>query len=278
MNKFYVYMYLREDGTPYYVGKGKGKRAYSPDRTTPRPSKDKIVFPYTNLTEEESFQREKELIAEYGRKDNGTGILRNLTDGGEGASGVLVSEETRKKISLAGKNPSAETIEKRKRAFAGYKHSPESRAKITEGQLKRFSINPFSDETKKKISQTSKGRKLSPETKARMSQSRMGMKISEERRKKISQSLMGRKLSPEHKEKLSKSHLGKLIGYKHSPESIEKMRQAQLGKKQSPEHVEKNRKKSLGTKHTPETKAKMSLAQRKRRNKQSTGLDNFLSD
>jgi hypothetical protein len=233
LTEYYVYMYLREDGTPYYVGKGKGRRAYNRGRAIPRPaSKDRIVLPYTNLTEEDAFKYEKDLIAKYGRKDIGTGILRNQTDGGEGSSGALVSEETRKKISFAGKNQSAETKEKRRQSNLGYKHSPEARAKITEGKLKRFSINPMSEETKKKISQAAKGRKLSPEAKAnrqaKIAQSRMGIRMvrSEETKKKISQSLMGRKFSPEHKEKLSKSHLG----YKHSPETKEKLRIAGLNR------------------------------------------------
>lgn len=42
---------------------------------------------------------ERYLISFYGRRDLGLGILCNLTDGGEGAPGKIVSEETRKKMS-----------------------------------------------------------------------------------------------------------------------------------------------------------------------------------
>ena len=101
MKNFYVYVFLREDGTPYYVGKGKGKRCYSNDgRTFPRPSDtSRILKLKQNLTEEESFKYERYYIFLYGRKDNGTGILRNLTDGGEGMSGHIPSSETIQKRS-----------------------------------------------------------------------------------------------------------------------------------------------------------------------------------
>ena len=84
---FYVYAYLREDKKPYYIGKGRGKRAYSGCRTIPKPkNQDRIVFLRTGLSEEESFYWEIFYIKRYGRKDINTGILRNLTDGGEGCS------------------------------------------------------------------------------------------------------------------------------------------------------------------------------------------------
>lgn len=92
-NYFYVYMYLREDGTPYYVGKGIGNRAYQKNRRLKPPPKNRIII-QDRLTEEQAFQQEIEHIAFYGRKDNGTGMLRNLTDGGEGASGAIVSDES----------------------------------------------------------------------------------------------------------------------------------------------------------------------------------------
>ena len=99
--EYYTYAYLREDKTPYYIGKGKGNRAYSRGRRKFKSPKDKsrILILKKNLTEEEAFTHERYMISVYGRKDLGTGILHNKTDGGEGRSNP--SEETRKKISDA---------------------------------------------------------------------------------------------------------------------------------------------------------------------------------
>lgn len=51
------------------------------------------------MTEEEAFSLEQYCIALYGRIDLGTGILRNLTDGGDGSSGWRAPQETRNKMS-----------------------------------------------------------------------------------------------------------------------------------------------------------------------------------
>ena len=98
--EYYTYAYLREDGTPYYIGKGKGFRLYVKKRIVPLPSRDRIIYLKKNITEHEAIKHEIYMIAVYGRKDNGTGILRNLTDGGEGTSGKIMSEEQKKSHSL----------------------------------------------------------------------------------------------------------------------------------------------------------------------------------
>lgn len=93
---------MREDKTPYYIGKGRGNRIYSKQRVV-KPPKDKslILFLKKGLTEAEAFKHEVYMIFVLGRKDLGTGILRNLTNGGEGPSGAVRSAETRKKQSEA---------------------------------------------------------------------------------------------------------------------------------------------------------------------------------
>ena len=92
---YYVYQWLREDGTPYYVGKGKDGRAWRKGS----PPKSRVVIVEDNLSERHALALEVELIAKHGRKDLGTGILRNLTNGGEGVSGLIQTEEDRRKKS-----------------------------------------------------------------------------------------------------------------------------------------------------------------------------------
>lgn len=116
MNDYYTYAYLREDRTPYYIGKGRGKRIYCRKRRLCSIPKDKsrIIFLKQNLTEQEAFNHEIYMIAVFGRKDLGTGILRNLTDGGEGASGAVRTKEFKdnlRKINI-GKKLSEDHIEK----------------------------------------------------------------------------------------------------------------------------------------------------------------------
>ena len=71
MNEFYTYAYLREDKTPYYIGKGKGHRAFSRhNRGCPTPKdKSRIIFLKEDLTEEEALKHEVYMIAVLGRKD-----------------------------------------------------------------------------------------------------------------------------------------------------------------------------------------------------------------
>ena len=166
MNEYYTYAYLREDGTPYYIGKGKKRKlgnAYSrtlaEHRNISIPPKDRITILKHFDLEFDAFKHEMEMIEFYGRKDLDTGILHNKSAGGEGVSNVsqeqrernsrlhkgkVLSYETRKKISetrkARGYKPSEELKQHYSRIFTGKgnpnygnKHTPETLKKISSG-------------------------------------------------------------------------------------------------------------------------------------------------
>lgn len=118
-SSFYVYAYLRPDGSPYYIGKGQKRRAWDKSSHTIKPPNDNnlIVIMEEKLTEIGALALERFYIRWYGRKDLNTGILRNMTDGGDGSrpgpevvvkikqarQKQVFSKETKEKISYNSK-------------------------------------------------------------------------------------------------------------------------------------------------------------------------------
>ena len=141
MKKYYTYAYLREDKTPYYIGKGTGNRAYCRARREriKRPKdRNRILILKQFDNEADAFKHECYMIAVLGRKSEG-GILHNITSGGEGTS---------------------------------FPKSAEHKRKIGEAHRGRH----FSDKTRARMSESAKKKVLSPEHKAKLDKCRKAKK------------------------------------------------------------------------------------------------------
>ena len=155
---FYVYAYIRKsNGQPYYIGKGKGDRAFSRHRGISVPKdRSKIVFLEQNLSEVGAFALERRYIKWYGRKNIENGILLNKAEGGEGSSGYMPTIEQRMATSERSK---------------GNKHNL-GRKQTTESNLKRsiaLKGRPKSIESNIKKSISLKGKPKSIESNLKQS-------------------------------------------------------------------------------------------------------------
>jgi hypothetical protein len=202
---FYVYEHRRKDtGAVFYVGKGCKQRAKSflnRGRYWSNVAKAaggvEITYPVFGVDEEMALLAEMELIDAYRRR----GIrITNITDGGEGTSGWVPSEETRRKIGEANKGRPKLCGEQH--GMYGKKHSEESLVKMRESQkgLRAGERHPMfgkthTNETKAKVSASRKGKCLGAENPffgkthtatslAKMVEAHLGKKLSDETRAK----------------------------------------------------------------------------------------------
>jgi hypothetical protein len=110
MNRHYIYFHYKKDTNQvFYVGQGVGKRyksIYNRSKhwnyiVNKHGLRCEIID--NNLTREEVNKLEIYYIDKFGRSDIGKGELCNKTDGGEGRSNIIITEETRVKLKLINK-------------------------------------------------------------------------------------------------------------------------------------------------------------------------------
>jgi len=187
MNNYYTYAYLREDGTPYYIGKGKDNRIFSKNRKGIRVPKDRnrIIFLKQNLYEKEAFDHEIYMIFIFGRKDLGTGILHNRTNGGDGVTGPK-TEDYKRKMSeiMKGENNPSYGKRGKNSILYGKKLSEETKDKIR----KSLTGRKLSEEHMKKLSECNKGEKNYFYGKSEYGGWNKGIPMSDESKKKLRES------------------------------------------------------------------------------------------
>ena len=170
MNNFYVYCLFRPwNSEPCYIGKGRGKRVRAHDQQNQQHGNSHLARIYKRastktipsvvlqeyLSEAKAFEYEMALIKAIGRTKHG-GPLVNMTDGGEGSSGIIWSKAARlrapnKKLGL---KHTEESRERMSASRKGLKHTAESRAKIGA----KSSLRSYEHETRLKMRLSKKAR------------------------------------------------------------------------------------------------------------------------
>lgn len=210
---FYTYLHRRADaGSVFYVGKGKGDRAYN-RHGRGRSWNSAAISGFTVSllaywpTEEEAFEHEKFLIACF--RDLGAPLC-NKTDGGEGSSGHVHTEETRKIIRamLVGL-PKAKSVGPAKPRKP---HSAETRAKLSERAKARAP----------EVVAAAIERLLSPE-------SREKRRVAAQNLDPVAEKIRREKLSAAAKEQWGR-YRTEGTGWTHTPEARRKMSEASLAR------------------------------------------------
>lgn len=216
----YVYRHIRLDSNePFYIGVGSDtnyKRAFLKHKRSKFWNEIVNKAPYEveimldDLTLEEACEKEKEFIRLYGRKELKQGTLVNLTDGGDGRFGSVMSDKEKKRLSeymkgntyTLGRHMPDEEKERRRIASTGKKHSEAACLKIR----KIHKGKVVSEETKKKLSESHKGYVMPQSQKDKIRIASTGRVKSAETIRKSCAAQKGRIISVEHRRKLSSSH------------------------------------------------------------------------
>lgn len=196
MNDFYVYCYFRPTGEPCYIGKGRGRRwkdhlivskiCNSRLKRIIEQSNGDVphVKLHTNLTQAQANDYEIALIRAIGRGRNGP--LVNMTDGGEGSTGLTPSDYAR---TIASKTHKGKIV------------SASTRLKMRVAKLGKAAHNrgrPLSPEHRTRLSEIQNGKVMSPESSERKSAALKGKPWSQARRaaqaKHLSKRAYGRPL------------------------------------------------------------------------------------